>query len=75
MPPCEKLDMKECILAREVYELATFLSVEKQDIPSFERNFNVLKTYYDEFKDVIPESQKKYAVIGLYLLYLLAFNK
>lgn len=26
-------------------------------------------------RDIIPESQKKYSIIGLYLLYLLAYNK
>ena len=34
-----------------------------------------MKTYYDEFSSVLPDSQKKYSVIGLYLLYLLSFNK
>jgi hypothetical protein len=29
IPPCFEPDPKECILAREVYEYATFLSVEK----------------------------------------------
>jgi len=29
------VDKRECILAREVYEYATFLSVEKKDIDEF----------------------------------------
>jgi len=37
---------------------------------------SVLKTYYDEhFRKLIPDSQKMYTVLGLYLLYLLAYNK
>ena len=75
LPPSNPVDMKECILAREIYEYATFLAVEKEDIEGFERNFTVVKTYYDEFSSILPESQKKYSVIGLYLLYLLSFNK
>ena len=67
--------MRECILARETYEYATFIAVEKEDINAFERNFTIVKTYYDEFADVLPESQKKYSILGLYLLYLLSFNK
>jgi 26S proteasome regulatory subunit N12 len=51
------------------------LSVEKKDIEEFERNIAVLKCYYDDFKGVIPDSEKKNACIGLYLLYLLSFNK
>lgn len=59
----------------EVYEYATFMSVEKKDIGEFERNIGILKSYYEEFEGVIPKSQKKNAVLGLYLLYLLSFNK
>ncbi len=37
---------------------------------------SVLKTYYDEqFRSLIPDSQKMYTVIGLYMMYLLAYNK
>lgn len=75
IPPCQQCDPKECILAREVYEYATFLSVEKKDIPEFERNICILRSYYDEFEGIIPISEKKNAVVGLYLLYLLSFNK
>ena len=56
LPPQNPVDIRECILAREVYEYATFLSVEKEDIESFERNFTIVKTYYDEFSDILPES-------------------
>jgi len=56
LPPCVKCDPAECIVAREIYEYATFLSVEKKDIAEFERNICVLKSYYDEFEGVIPAS-------------------
>ena len=75
LPPCLEVDMKEAVLAREVYEYATFLAVERKDIEDFERNICVLKSYYDEFEGIIPASQKKDAIIGLYLLYLLSYNK
>lgn len=75
LPPSSPVDMKECILAREIYEYATFLAVEKGDIEQFERNFSVVKTYYDEFEGILPASQKKYSILGLYLLYLLSYNK
>jgi len=75
IPPCLEADKAECALARQAYECATMLSVEKKDIEEFERNIAVLKCYYDDFKGVIPDSEKKNACIGLYLLYLLSFNK
>ena len=58
-----------------VYEYATFLSVEKKDILEFERNICVLKSYYDEFDNTIPKSANKQTILGLYLLYLLSYNK
>ena len=59
----------------EVYEFATFLAVEKKNIEEFERNICVLKSYYDEFDSIIGVSSKKNSILGLYLLYLLSFNK
>jgi hypothetical protein len=56
LPPSSPVDMRECILAREVYEYATFLAVEKEDIELFERNFTTVKTYYDEFEGILPPS-------------------
>jgi len=56
IPSCLEISKKECILAREVYEYATFMSVEKKDIEEFERNIGVLKSYYEEFDGVIPKS-------------------
>ena len=56
LPPCDVCDPKECILAREIYEYATFLSVEKKDIAEFERNICILRSYYDEFDGIIPTS-------------------
>ena len=35
----------------------------------------MLKSYYDEFDGLIGKSQRKNAILGLYLLYLLSFNK
>ena len=59
----------------DAFEYATFLSVENKDIEEFERNIAVLKSYYADFGDLCGESQKKDAIIGMYLLYLLSYNK
>jgi len=60
LPPTLKPDPKECILASkflgleheigEVYEYATFISVERHNIQEFELNMAVLKSYYDDFR-------------------------
>jgi 26S proteasome regulatory subunit N12 len=49
--------------------------VEKKDIEEFERNICVLRGFYDEFEGMLPTSAKKASVLGLYLLYLLSYNK
>mmetsp|Transcript_32082 Transcript_32082/g.31394 ORF Transcript_32082/g.31394 Transcript_32082/m.31394 type:complete len:81 (+) Transcript_32082:108-350(+) len=36
---------------------------------------SIVRTYYDECSGLLPDSQRKYGIIGLYLLYLLSFNK
>ena len=53
------------------------ISVEKNDIEAFERNFSVVRTYYDQFDSsgFLPPSQRKYSILGLYLMYLLSYNK
>jgi len=48
--------MRECILAREVYEYTCLLDIECGDIALFERHFQIVKTYYDEFEGILPES-------------------
>ena len=32
LPPASPVDIRQCILAREIYEYATFMAVEKEDI-------------------------------------------
>ncbi len=47
-------DPEECSLALEVFEHATFLSVEREDIQEFDRNISVVRCYYDEFASMLP---------------------
>ena len=46
VPVAEKQQNK--IIAREILELASILSVEQKDFVSFERNVAQLKAYYSE---------------------------
>ncbi|KAK5671411.1 regulatory particle non-ATPase [Batrachochytrium dendrobatidis] len=73
--PTGKPDPKEILLAREVLEIGALWSVRSQDIPSFERYFAQLKSYYTDFAKFVPESPRHYMLIGLNLLRLLAQNR
>jgi 26S proteasome regulatory subunit N12 len=67
--------MKEQLLARDMLELACFLSVRREDEQGFERHVAQLKMYYnDTAKNLTPSSQK-HAIIGMYLLHLLASDR
>nr|KAJ3422957.1 hypothetical protein HK105_005306 [Polyrhizophydium stewartii] len=68
-------DPKELLLAREILEIGALWSIRTHDIPSFERYFAQLKTYYHDYATFIPESPRLYMLIGLNLLRLLAQNR
>lgn len=69
------LDNRELILARNTLEIGALWSIEKRDIPSFQRYFAQLKCYYFDYGSLLPESAYKYQILGLNLLSLLAQNR
>ncbi|KAJ1332726.1 hypothetical protein BSLG_008355 [Batrachochytrium salamandrivorans] len=73
--PTGQPDPKEVLLARETLEIGALWSIRVEDIPSFERYFAQLKTYYTDFARFVPESPRYYMMIGLNLLRLLAQNR
>lgn len=63
------------LLARETLELACFLSIQLRDQTGFERHVAQLKMYYNDHSAVLPASEKRYTIMGLYLLHLLASDR
>eukprot|EP01098_Paradermamoeba_levis_P003785 TRINITY_DN1677_c0_g1_i1.p1 TRINITY_DN1677_c0_g1~~TRINITY_DN1677_c0_g1_i1.p1 ORF type:complete len:275 (-),score=91.71 TRINITY_DN1677_c0_g1_i1:29-853(-) len=68
-------DVQRMIIAREILEYATLLSVKEKDIPAFERNISQLKTYYFDAKSTLPPSSRQFQLLGLNLLRLLALKR
>ncbi|CAH8607158.1 unnamed protein product [Dicrocoelium dendriticum] len=66
---------RELFIARDTLEIACFLALEQKDIPLFEHYMSQLKSYYYDYRTVLPESALKYELLGLNLLRLLAQNK
>lgn len=62
-------------VSRQVCELATLFSVVTEDDDSFARNFAQAKAYYRDFGSELVESPRKWTILGLYLMYLLATNQ
>jgi len=74
--PTTEEDTKELLLTREIFELASLLSVKLKDIPSFERHIAQVKRFYnDAARYPIPPSERQYPILGLNLLHLLAANR
>jgi len=72
----ESHKLKELLLAREILELGTLLSVKMHDLVSFNRHIAQVKTYYnDTGKIQFPPSQRQFPILGLNLLHLLADNR
>lgn len=66
---------KQLLLARETLELATLLSVASEDEHSFERHVTQVKTYYYDYGHLLPQSERKWPLLGLLLLHLLSQNR
>ena len=56
-----------------VLEYAALYSLKTEDIPSFERHFAQLQTYYQDAS--LAESERKYLILGLNLMHLLVVNR
>eukprot|EP01121_Diplochlamys_sp_Union-15-3_P021991 TRINITY_DN9226_c0_g1_i1.p1 TRINITY_DN9226_c0_g1~~TRINITY_DN9226_c0_g1_i1.p1 ORF type:complete len:262 (-),score=45.12 TRINITY_DN9226_c0_g1_i1:130-915(-) len=74
-PPAETKELdKELFLSREILEYGAELSIKQHDEKAFMRYVKQLKPYYFDYKN-LPESERKYPILGLYLLCLLAANR
>ncbi|KAK7695513.1 hypothetical protein QCA50_000149 [Cerrena zonata] len=61
--------------AREILEIGAFWSIRSKDIPSFDRYFSQLQTFYNDFSSVLPPSPREFPIRGLYLIRLLTQNR
>lgn len=75
MPTDSQASQQELTIARDVLEIGAEFSVATENIQSFERYISQLKCYYYDYKNLIPESQNKYKLLGLNLLFLLSQNR
>lgn len=71
----ESVAAAQLSLGREALELATLHAVKEKDVKAFERNFVQVKTYYTDYGSLLEESERKWQLIALNLLCLLAHNR
>jgi len=76
MPLDDTASVKELVFARTILEMGVEYSVAIEDVQSFKSYMMMLKAYYFDFEEMkLPESAKKYEMIGLNLMQLLSKNE
>lgn len=70
-----KVSKQELLFARNVLEIGVLWSVCVKDLVSFERYMALLKCYYYDYKNLLVESELRYEILGLNLLFLLSQNR
>jgi 26S proteasome regulatory subunit N12 len=65
---------KEIMIARQTLEYAVLLNSKEQNMEEFEQNMAHLTCLYDNYPDVLP-SERRWLIVGLNLLRLLAQNR
>ncbi|KAI0068932.1 proteasome 26S subunit [Artomyces pyxidatus] len=65
----------ELVVARDILEIGAFWSIRTKDVPSFDRYFAQLQTFYNDYSSVLPMSEREYPIRGLNLIRLLIQNR
>lgn len=72
--PIQQKNVQELLLVREILEQGIIISVRDKDLKAFTIYTSQLFVYYFDYKNLVPKSTKQNAILGTYLLYLLASN-
>ncbi|KAH9938537.1 proteasome 26S subunit [Fomitopsis serialis] len=73
--PMGDASLEDMVMARDVLEIGAFFSIRSRDIPSFDRYYSQLQTFYNDYSSVLPPSPREYPIRGLYLIRLLTQNR
>eukprot|EP00298_Acanthocystis_sp_HF-20_P015151 c21040_g2_i1.p1 GENE.c21040_g2_i1~~c21040_g2_i1.p1 ORF type:complete len:251 (+),score=76.61 c21040_g2_i1:585-1337(+) len=72
---CQDPDKQNLALAREILETITLFTAQANDLAAFEKSFIQLRAFYSDFNSGLPESENKWRIIGLFLIYLVTENR
>ncbi|EIN10578.1 hypothetical protein PUNSTDRAFT_132665 [Punctularia strigosozonata HHB-11173 SS5] len=72
-PRSDNLD--DLVVARTILEIGAFWSIRSHDVPSFDRYFSQLQTFYNDYATVLPPSPREHPIRGLQLTRLLTQNR
>ncbi|KAG2158800.1 SAC3/GANP/Nin1/mts3/eIF-3 p25 family-domain-containing protein [Suillus bovinus] len=73
--PQGETNLHDLVVARDILEIGVFWSIRVKDVPSFDRYFSQLHTFYTDYRSSLPPSKREFAVRGLNLIRLLTQNR
>ncbi|KAI0347363.1 hypothetical protein BDW22DRAFT_1351790 [Trametopsis cervina] len=73
--PQGDVNLEDLAVAREILEIGAIWSIRTKDIPSFDRYFSQLQTFYNDYSSVLPQSPREFPIRGLNLIRLLTQNR
>jgi 26S proteasome regulatory subunit N12 len=65
----------DLVIARDILEIGAFWSIRTKDVPSFDRYFSQLQTFYTDYSSSLPPSKREFPIRGLNLIRLLTQNR
>ncbi|KAH9973087.1 proteasome 26S subunit [Lactifluus volemus] len=68
-----KVRTKDLVIAH--LEIGAFWSIRTKAVPSFDRYFSQLQTFYNDYSSILPHSEREYPIRGLNLIRLLIQNR
>ncbi|KIM68657.1 hypothetical protein SCLCIDRAFT_13454 [Scleroderma citrinum Foug A] len=73
--PNGEASLNDMIIARDILEIGAFWSIRTKDVPSFDRYFSQLHTFYTDYRSSLPPSKHEFPLRGLNLIRLLTQNR
>jgi len=73
--PTPDKNLDDLVIARDILEIGAFWSIRTKDVPSFDRYFSQLQTFYNDLGNTLPRSPREYPIRGLNLVRLLIQNR
>jgi len=73
--PSPDNSLEDLVVVRDILEIGAFCSIRSKDVPSFDRYFSQLQTFYNDLSSILPPSPREYPILGLNLIRLLTQNR
>ncbi|KAH8118609.1 COP9 signalosome [Phellopilus nigrolimitatus] len=73
--PTPNPNLDDLVVVRDILEIGAFWSIRSKDVPSFDRYFSQLQTFYTDYSSILPPSPREHPLLGLNLIRLLTQNR